>query len=112
MGKPNNVDTSGRPPVNVSSRIPSTLQAVFLASNRGNVVNTPPPRQVAFKTFRSWFGRTFATDSKNRKSCKGEVPTKTVVCKTLQPELLVSKDVQSEPLESKAANSPKKKKVR
>jgi hypothetical protein len=33
------------------SRIPTTLQAVFLASNRGNDVYKPPPDQVAFKSY-------------------------------------------------------------
>jgi hypothetical protein len=36
---------------NFGGRIPASLQAVFLASNRGHEVNTPPPRKVAFKTF-------------------------------------------------------------
>jgi hypothetical protein len=36
---------------NLGGRIPASLQAVFLASNRGHEVNTPPPRKVAFKTF-------------------------------------------------------------
>jgi hypothetical protein len=36
-------------------RIPATLQAVFLASNRGRDVNKPPPAQVASKVyFRNW----------------------------------------------------------
>jgi hypothetical protein len=35
----------------LGGRIPASLQAVFLASNRGNEVNTPPPRNAAFKTF-------------------------------------------------------------
>jgi hypothetical protein len=36
-------------------RIPATLQAVFLASNRGREVNRPPPAQVASKVyFRNW----------------------------------------------------------
>jgi hypothetical protein len=35
----------------LGGRIPASLQAVFLASNRGNEVNTPPPRNVAFKIF-------------------------------------------------------------
>lgn len=40
------------------SRIPKTLQAVFLASNRGNDVDKPPPKQVAFRTFfRSFLGK-------------------------------------------------------
>jgi hypothetical protein len=32
-------------------RLPAALQAVFLASNRGEEVNTPPPRNLAFKVF-------------------------------------------------------------
>jgi hypothetical protein len=36
-------------------RIPATLQAVFLASNRGRDVNKPPPAKVASKVFfRNW----------------------------------------------------------
>ena len=36
-------------------RIPTTLQAVFLASNRGKEVNKPPPAAVASKVFfRNW----------------------------------------------------------
>jgi hypothetical protein len=36
-------------------RIPATLQAVFLASNRGNEVNKPPPAKVASKVYlRGW----------------------------------------------------------
>lgn len=38
-----------------SSRIPTTLQAVFLASNRGNEVHKPPPDSAANKVyFRNW----------------------------------------------------------
>ena len=34
----------------------NTLQAVFLASNRGKDVYKPPPERVAYKTFfRNWF---------------------------------------------------------
>ena len=33
------------------ARIPVTLQAVFLASNRGRDVNKPPPASVASKVF-------------------------------------------------------------
>jgi hypothetical protein len=36
-------------------RIPATLQAVFLASNRGREVNKPPPASVASKVyFHNW----------------------------------------------------------
>jgi hypothetical protein len=36
-------------------RIPATLQAVFLASNRGKDVNKPPPAKVASKIYlRGW----------------------------------------------------------
>jgi hypothetical protein len=38
-----------------SGRIPKSLQAVFLSSNRGNDVHQPPPKQVASKIFlRRW----------------------------------------------------------
>ena len=38
------------------SRIPSTLQAVFLTSNRGNDDTVaPPPDRVASRMFRTWF---------------------------------------------------------
>jgi hypothetical protein len=41
---------------NKQSRIPATLQSVFLASNRGNEVHKPPPDNVAYKVFfRNWF---------------------------------------------------------
>lgn len=40
-----------------SSRIPSTLQAVFLASNRGANVKKAPPMQVASRAFRTLFTR-------------------------------------------------------
>lgn len=44
-------EAGGRP----FSRIPQTLQAVFLASNRGKDVHKPPPDRVAFKLFlRNW----------------------------------------------------------
>ncbi|KAL7580378.1 hypothetical protein ACA910_004404 [Epithemia clementina (nom. ined.)] len=37
-------------------RVPETLQTVFLSSNRGKTVDTPPPQQVASKTFfKNWF---------------------------------------------------------
>jgi hypothetical protein len=34
-----------------AGRIPATLQAVFLASNRGFTVNKPPPGKVANRVF-------------------------------------------------------------
>jgi hypothetical protein len=43
------------PPAQRQSRIPNTLQAVFLASNRGREVHKPPPEKVAYKVyFRNW----------------------------------------------------------
>lgn len=40
-----------------TSRIPNTLQAVFLASNRGREVHKPPPERVAYKEyFRNLWG--------------------------------------------------------
>ena len=51
-----------------TSRIPLALQAIFLTSNRGKDVNTPPPQKVAFKTFfRGWLG---SSESKNVKNAK------------------------------------------
>lgn len=59
-----NLKSSTVPPVAAGGvksdggRIPKTLQAVFLASNRGNDVDKPPPKQVAFKVFlRTWLGK-------------------------------------------------------
>jgi hypothetical protein len=65
---------------NLGGRIPASLQAVFLASNRGHEVNTPPPRKVAFKTF----SYILNLKSKRRQyekqgSKKAEVPTPVVV---------------------------------
>ncbi|GKY93003.1 hypothetical protein MPSEU_000268800 [Mayamaea pseudoterrestris] len=40
-----------------SSRIPASLQAVFLTSNRGEEVHKPPPDQSAFKVFTRRFIR-------------------------------------------------------
>jgi Ankyrin repeats (many copies) len=47
------------------SRIPASLQAVFLASNRGADVSRPPPQRSAFKMFGSpkmWFGKADNSD--------------------------------------------------
>jgi hypothetical protein len=50
-------------------RIPATLQAVFLASNRGNEVNKPPPAAVASKVFfRNWL---FQRQTGSKKAEKG-----------------------------------------
>jgi hypothetical protein len=48
-------------------RIPATLQAVFLAANRGRDVNKPPPAQVASKVyFRNWlFQRKAGSEEKS-----------------------------------------------
>lgn len=51
------------------SRIPLTLQAVFLASNRGRDVNKPPPERVAYKVFfRNWLFQRQAHSGKGAKS--------------------------------------------
>jgi Ankyrin repeats (many copies) len=47
------------------SRIPASLQAVFLASNRGADVSRPPPQKSAFRMFSSrktWFGKSEKND--------------------------------------------------
>jgi hypothetical protein len=60
-------------PVRSGSRIPLSLQAVFLTSNRGKDVNTPPPHRVAYKTFfRGWLGRS-ESDSKDYKKTQGSL---------------------------------------
>lgn len=43
--------TAEGPTTSSGSRIPIALQAVFLASNRGNEVDIPPPGKVASKTY-------------------------------------------------------------
>ena len=50
------------------SRIPTSLQAVFLTSNRGMEVSQPPPERVAFKVFfRNWrFQSKTLSDSGNK----------------------------------------------
>lgn len=37
-------------------RIPRSLQAVFVTSNRGRDVNKPPPQKVAYKVFKNFMG--------------------------------------------------------
>ena len=37
------------------ARVPCTLQAVFLASNRGCDVKRAPPNRVGSSSFRTWF---------------------------------------------------------
>jgi hypothetical protein len=49
-------------------RIPATLQAVFLASNRGREVHKPPPASVASKVFfRNWLFQR-QTESKEKEA--------------------------------------------
>jgi hypothetical protein len=69
-------------------RIPATLQAVFLASNRGRDVNKPPPAKVASKVFfRNWLfqrqagskekrGSLFAGSKKNKRDKKPKIISK------------------------------------
>jgi hypothetical protein len=53
---------------NRQGRIPNTLQAVFLASNRGKEVNLPPPDQSAAKVFkRNWIFQKKSNSGKNDK---------------------------------------------
>jgi len=50
-------------------RIPATLQAVFLASNRGKNVDKPPPAKVASKVFiRNWLFQRQTATKENDKS--------------------------------------------
>jgi hypothetical protein len=49
-------------------RIPASLQAVFLASNRGNKMDKPPPDSLANRVFfRPWFGKRAKKEGRNRK---------------------------------------------
>ncbi len=68
-------------------RIPATLQAVFLASNRGREVNKPPPAKVASKVFfRNWL---FQRQAKSKE--KGGIEKKKKVESLhLQPAVLVA----------------------
>lgn len=54
------------------SRIPSALQAVFLASNRGKDVDAPPPENVAYKVFfRNWRLQRQGRSKENLKTTAG-----------------------------------------
>jgi hypothetical protein len=53
---------------NRQCRIPDTLQAVFLASNRGKEVHQSPPDQSAAKVFqRNWIYQKKSNSAKNEK---------------------------------------------
>jgi hypothetical protein len=55
---------NGGIPSRNTTRIPLSLQAVFLNGNRGVVVNAPPPEKAASKTFRGfWRRRLVSSDS-------------------------------------------------
>ena len=52
-----------------SPRIPLSLQQVFLASNRGAIVDKPPPDRVAFKVFfRSFFSCKAESSNSNKRN--------------------------------------------
>lgn len=61
------------------ARIPLALQSIFLNGNRGVVVNTPPPGNVAMKKFHRWKWR---TDSKSNSSIVTEctVDNDSIIC--------------------------------
>lgn len=93
------------PPV-PGMRIPSTLQAVFLASNRGRDVNKPPPGAVAHREFfRSWWGK-----KKSKKDASPNMKSPSSVVNT-KPTVLKSQKLPLAPLEGQPAVI-KKKKVR
>lgn len=112
-----NLKSSTVPPVAAGGvksdggRIPKTLQAVLLASNRGNDVDKPPPKQVAFKVFlRTWLGKgkppKDVADSK--KSTSEEVDMKEAIANSYQKKSKGSKKDSS-----KTGKPPKpEKKVR
>lgn len=72
------------------SRIPATLQMVFLASNRGKDVNKPPPERVASKVF--LYGWIFGSKPKP-KNLSAKSPAKREDSKTrIKPKRSTSED--------------------
>lgn len=60
---------SDKPPQRKSQRIPKALQDVFIASNIGNEVDTPPPEGVASKVYlRNWINQPTSHSSSERRS--------------------------------------------
>jgi hypothetical protein len=59
----NGTGNTGALPSGFSSRIPTTLQQVFLSSNRGNNVDKPPPMKVANRMFRTFWSKAFSSNS-------------------------------------------------
>lgn len=54
------------------TRIPFTLQAVFLASNRGKDVHKPPPENAGNKVFKkNWFLQRQPKEKKNKSKTEG-----------------------------------------
>jgi hypothetical protein len=62
-------------PNGFSSRIPTSLQQVFLSSNRGDNVDKPPPMKVANRMFRTFWSKTF---HKSKETTVPEIITTTV----------------------------------
>lgn len=61
-----------------SSRIPLALQAVFLASNRGNEVHQPPPDKSASKVFfGNWLFQRRGTGKQKEKVSRQEISLST-----------------------------------
>lgn len=95
---------SGRPQTQaaraqVRTRIPSTLQAVFLASNRGSEVHKPPPKRDADRTyFRGFIARTFSGkhDRKLKRTKVEQSPADI-------PKSIVAKSIGDNPRSSLAA---------
>jgi hypothetical protein len=79
-------------------RIPATLQAVFLASNRGRDVNKPPPAKVASKVFfRNWlFQRQAGSKEKRGSLFAGTGGKKTK--RERKPKVQIKKENQVQPV--------------
>jgi len=101
-----------------ASRIPNTLQAVFLASNRGRDVHKPPPERVAHKDFfRNWWSSSKSNSSKasnSSRQCSANASARTSAKSTLDvsphKSLLEKLDLPSAPLEAPVKIHKKKKK--
>jgi hypothetical protein len=84
--------TTPTPVVNgFTSRIPTSLQHVFLSSNRGHDVDKPPPLQVANRAFRTLWSKTFkGGKSTNGAAAPTAAPKKELSAKAQEAALVAA----------------------
>jgi Ankyrin repeats (3 copies) len=82
-------------PSGFSSRIPTTLQQVFLSSNRGNDVDKPPPMKVANRMFRTFWSKTFHKGGKETTD-----PEPTTAASITEPEVPLEEQTPQEFLDA------------